>query len=432
VLGDNGVSAVAYHAGMERDRRASNQDRFMRGSARVVVATVAFGMGIDKPDVRFIIHFSPSTSLEAYAQESGRAGRDGDDSRCVLLYTSSDRANQTRLARRDSMDLDTLRQVYAGVKRNAVGSWAIFEPSRIALRPAPGDDPDDAPDPRIGIGLLEQGGLLERHPNAPFSWTLTRRNGASAEADMPSGDGRLLWQRFAEWSNLAEPGQDRKVVNTAAACSALDISPESLALLLDEHPAWDASEGDRLTCLQLLPVGENAAATLQRVLDDAAARASARVGRTMSYAEGHRCRHAAIAAHLGERLAPCGEACDVCTGESANARLTRGSRASQPKKRTTPTAADALAALMALASAPFPLGKTGLTRLLEGSIQSRIQADRSAYFGALSDLQKSKIEAVIEGLVQDNLLVHDHSRSFPVLRLTPQGQQQLQEAANSE
>jgi superfamily II DNA helicase RecQ len=111
VLGDNGVRAVPYHGGLKLGQRAANQDRFMRGDARVVVATVAFGMGVDNPDVRFIIHFSPSTSLEAYAQESGRAGRDGNPSRCVLLYTPSDRATQTRLARRDAMDLATLRQV---------------------------------------------------------------------------------------------------------------------------------------------------------------------------------------------------------------------------------------------------------------------------------------------------------------------------------
>ena len=173
VLGDNGVRAVPYHAGLEPRLRATNQDRFMRGDARVVVATVAFGMGVDKPDVRFIIHFSPSTSLEAYAQESGRAGRDGKPSRCVLLYTSSDRATQTRLARRDAMDLATLRQVYAGIKRHAAGSWAIFDPSRIVLGGEPGDELDEAPDPRIGIGLLVEGGLLERHPNAPATWTLT-------------------------------------------------------------------------------------------------------------------------------------------------------------------------------------------------------------------------------------------------------------------
>ena len=427
VLGDNGARAVAYHAGLEPRARAANQDRFMRGDARVVVATVAFGMGIDKADVRFIIHFSPSTSLEAYAQESGRAGRDGQDSRCVLLYTSSDRATQTRLARRDEMSLDTLRQVYAGITRHAAGSWAIFDPSRIVLRGEPGSDPDDAADPRIGIGLLVEGGLLERHPNAPANWTLAPATPNDAEPNLVDAEDAAIWDRLSAWANLdSSPGQS-VTVQTAQVCDALSISPETLARVLETRPGWEAREGVRLPCLQLLPVEANATARLQAVLDAAASRARARVDRTMRYAEGRRCRHAELAAHLGERLSPCGDACDVCTGESANATESRARRDRQPRKRAEPTAADAIAALQALASAPFPLGKTGLTRLLEGSIQSRIQGDRSPFFGALADLQKSKIEAVVESLVAEGALIHDRGGAFPVLRLAPEAQRRLRE-----
>ncbi len=421
VLGDNGVRAVPYHAGLEPRLRTTNQDRFMRGDARVVVATVAFGMGVDKPDVRFIIHFSPSTSLEAYAQESGRAGRDGKDSRCVLLYTSSDRANQTRLAQRDAMDLATLRRVYAGIKRHAAGSWAIFDPSRIALGGEPGDDPDDAPDPRIGIGLLVEGGLLERHPNAPVTWTLTPNPEAEKTADDVVEEDAPIWAQLAAWAELDEMRGRAVTIQTAEACDALGIAPETLARVLDAQPDWNAQEGNRLPCLQLFPVEANAGARLQRVLDAAAKRARDRVNRTMTYAEGRRCRHAELAAHLGERLPPCGNSCDVCTGEAASASGTRTSRERQPRKRSVTTSADALLALKALANAPFAVGKTGLTRLLEGSIQSRIQGDRSPYFGALGDLQKSKIAAVIDSLVADEVLVYDRSREFPVLRITQEG-----------
>ena len=431
VLGDNGVRAVAYHAGLEPRVRAANQDRFMRGDARIVVATVAFGMGIDKADVRFIIHFSPSTSLEAYAQESGRAGRDGEDSRCVLLYTSSDRATQTRLARRDELGLDTLRQIYAGIKRHAAGSWAIFDPSRIVLRGEPGIDPDDAPDPRIGIGLLVEGGLLERHPNAPATWTLTPAIGGDASAPPADDEDAAIWERLSAWANLDPSSARSTTLQTAQVCDALDVSPEILARVLETRPGWVAREGVRFPCLHLLPVEATATARLQRVLDAAASRARARVDRTMRYAEGRRCRHAELAAHLGERLDPCGDACDVCTGESANAAEGRMRRERQPRKRTEPTAADALAALNALASAPFPLGKTGLTRLLEGSIQSRIQGDRSSFFGALADLRKSKIEAVIESLVAEGAFIHDRGGAFPVLRLTPDAQRRLREEPES-
>jgi ATP-dependent DNA helicase RecQ len=424
VLRDNGVPAVAYHAGLEPRLRSANQDRFMRGAARVVVATVAFGMGVNKPDVRFILHFSPSTSLEAYAQESGRAGRDGEPSRCVLLYTTADRASQTRLAQRDAMDLDTLRQVYTGIKRHAAGAWAIFDPSRIILASDLGDDEDERPDPRIGIGLLEQGRLLERHPNAPVSWTLTPARDDRPASTLTSDDAEI-WQRLVTWANL-DPGAGTRVtlhLQTAQVCDAVGITPDTLARILDEQTDWEPVEGTRLPCLRLLPAGENASARLQGVINDAASRARARVDRTMTYAAGRRCRHVEIAAHLGERLNPCGDACDICTGQLASAAAPGVSRVRQPKpkKRTQTTAADAETALKALATAPFPVGKTGLTRLLEGSIQSRIQADRSPFFGALADLQKSKIEAVIDNLVTENLLAYDRSREFPVLRLTPRG-----------
>lgn len=86
----HGVAARAYHAGLDTEERADVQDAFLQDRCRVVVATVAFGMGVDKPDVRLVVHADLPGSLEAYAQEVGRAGRDGLDSDCVLLYSWGD------------------------------------------------------------------------------------------------------------------------------------------------------------------------------------------------------------------------------------------------------------------------------------------------------------------------------------------------------
>jgi ATP-dependent DNA helicase RecQ len=88
---EHDISAIAYHAGMESDERTMTQESFMNDKTRVIVATNAFGMGIDKKDIRFVIHFDMPGTMEAYYQEAGRAGRDGKTSHCILFYHPSDR-----------------------------------------------------------------------------------------------------------------------------------------------------------------------------------------------------------------------------------------------------------------------------------------------------------------------------------------------------
>jgi ATP-dependent DNA helicase RecQ len=157
ILSSGRVNAVPYHAGLPPERRARAQDAFMNGTAQVIVATNAFGMGIDKPDVRLVLHYIHSGSLEDYYQEAGRAGRDGKHSNCLLLFSARDRSIHDRMRQRGQVSGELLRRVWLYLAAMSGGRRRVPLDTALLSSRLKGVTPDEI---SRALTTLEERGLF--------------------------------------------------------------------------------------------------------------------------------------------------------------------------------------------------------------------------------------------------------------------------------
>ncbi|MFN8525055.1 MAG: RecQ family ATP-dependent DNA helicase [Chloroflexota bacterium] len=394
-----GIAADHYHAGLETSERNAAQAAFMENRTRVMVATTAFGMGIDKADVRFVVHFSPPESIEAYVQESGRAGRDGKPARCVMLATASDRGTLRRRITRDRIGIETLRAVYGSVRSAATDGFLTLKTDRLAAL-APGTEESVA---RAAVSLLERAGLLRRHLDVPGY--------IDAELTDPSSTDR--W-RSARGS-------------TPAVARALGLPPAVVEdALLDRQARGEArvTMTGRELLIELLPAPPDAAKRVDQILESWDQVQEQRLDTLVRYLQSRACRHALIARHFGTDSARRCTACDNCDLIRGAATGSTGNQEAPSRSILTMHPRDVtLACVQAL---PFPLGREKLGLILRGSVEAPLPPERARFFGALEHLTAKAIRTTIEELVAEGFLTRDEGE-YPVLLITDQGREKQPE-----
>lgn len=180
-----GLLAVGYHAGMPADERASAQHRFMTGDAEIVVATNAFGMGVDKADVRSVVHWSIPKSVESYYQEVGRAGRDGLAARAILLSSRADLGRLINFIKGDALESDDVLSYVRRLQTATTDATAVID--------APRADRD-----RVCLGIAERAGLCRLEPagGGQLAVTLTHVQDGGTVASICSDARDRAWAAY--------------------------------------------------------------------------------------------------------------------------------------------------------------------------------------------------------------------------------------------
>ena len=439
-------ATTCYHAGMDPDRRTHAQDLFLSGKARVAVATLAFGMGIDKRDIRFVLHYHYPGSVEQYYQEIGRAGRDDLPSRCILLYAPAD-----HFLREFFIDLnypapEQVQSVYEAL-------WSIPEnPVLMTYKEIAGlCREDNVKEGQVGaaVRLLDAAGVTQALAGEATARIGLDRPGAeilpgirgemqrrvfealASAADLETpGDFRIEPGRLARVANLTDE-QTRRALAALAEAGHIDYEPpfrgRGVRKMADPPPPFED-----------VPIDWQREEFLRGLEEE-------KLENIEDYIHTQACRRRFILQYFGEKSDLVCGTCDRCSAggpPKARAAATTLLAGRQADDRGTPAPArprgDILSRQPAIAAAVlvcvrhlrFPLGISRTAQVLTGSRDKDIidwRLDRNPAYGTVRARQ-DVVKQVIEALLRDGYLKREGDRTRPVLGLTKRGEKAADEA----
>jgi ATP-dependent DNA helicase RecQ len=421
--------AAAYHAGLMPEQRRTTQEAFMQGGCEIVVATNAFGMGIDKADVRFVVHYNLPGTLEAYYQEAGRAGRDGKPSRCLLLYNASDRYIQEYFIESAYPARENVAAVYDHLRS--------LDDDPIELTQEEVKQQLGLPIGAEGVGnceqLLEGAGVLER--------LIASQNMAAVrlDSDLPTladllpkqakvrrrvlqAVERLVGQRRNELIHFSPRELDvaGELDHNSVAHALRELGGLKWFTYVPPFRGRAIRMIDRDTPLEKLEIDFDA---LQRSKTSE----YEKLNRVVRFALSGACRQAEILRYFGEGdVAACGH-CDNC-GQRTPDTIDRRDVAHNPK---VVEAIRIVLSGVARTEARFACGKNLIAQMLCGSNSARmnkLRLNKLSTFGLLRHLAQPEVATLIDGLIAAGCLQQvDIDPYRPVVQLTEFGSQVMKD-----